>query len=262
MWHRVVAEVLDILPVGKDTYRMRLSAPELVRDARSGQFVEVLCGGVSLPYLRRPISIHSLDKQCGVLGLLFRVVGSGTEYMASLRAGDNVDLLGPLGNGWPDVSAKNVLMLAGGIGIAPMPEAAKTYKAAGADVRFLYGARSEDELVALDALEDSGIQPVLATDDGSRGYEGFVTDLLPQQIEALGDAVVMACGPTPMLRVAQRICRDMGAVLYVSLEQKMACGVGACLGCVVETVHRSPRYVKVCADGPVFRADEVVIGDV
>jgi dihydroorotate dehydrogenase electron transfer subunit len=155
-------------------------------------------------------------------------------------------------------------MVAGGIGVAPLVMAAAEYTAAGVGVQFLLGASSSGDLLAREEIVATGAALSVSTDDGAEGHHGFVTDLLPMAIAeaGAGEAVVLACGPGPMLREVQRCCMDAGVDCFVSLEQRMGCGVGACLGCVVKTRGQEGLYRKVCVDGPVFDARTVVIEDV
>ncbi len=264
MWHKTRGEVLENREVAPGVMKMLVLAPGAVQDLRPGQFFQVRWQEWSDPFLRRPLSAFSSDKQSGTLGLLFRVVGRGTSALEMLAPGSHLDLLGPLGNGWPAPERGHAIMIAGGIGVAPLVMAAREYAAAGVKVSFLLGATTRDDLLATHEIEATGASVSLATDDGTEGHHGFVTGLLPGAIVAAlpGDAVVLACGPGPMLRAVQAVSRDGGVDCFVSLEQRMGCGVGACLGCVVRTNVPGSMYKKVCADGPVFDAKTVVIEDV
>lgn len=265
MWNQVEGEVLENRQVGPDVMKMLVLAKEAAAKAAPGQFFHIRCSEGSDPFLRRPISIYSLDRQSGVIGLLFRVVGQGTRYMSSLGKGSALDMLGPLGNGWPDAGRGHAIVVAGGIGVAPMPALAGKCVESGITVSFLLGARTGQELWAQEDIRHTGAELAVSTDDGSAGHHGFVTGLLLERLAALqgtSGVTVFACGPGPMLRAVQRICKDAEKACYVSLEQRMGCGVGACLGCAVKTTLDSPRYAKVCTDGPVFDARTVVIEDV
>jgi len=243
---------------------MVVLAPGAVEGLRPGQFFHVRWQESSAPFLRRPLSAFSVDKQSGTLGLLFRVVGQGTTAMARIPAGSSLSLLGPLGNGWPAPEREHAILVGGGIGVAALVMAAVEYEAAGVDVQFLLGATTASDLLALDEIRATGAGLAIATDDGTEGWHGFVTGLLPGAIGAAParKTVVLACGPGPMLRAVQWTCGDAGLECFVSLEQRMGCGVGACLGCVVKTLAPGSQYKKVCTDGPVFDARTVVIEDV
>jgi len=264
MWLKTRGEVLENREVAPSVMKMLVLAPGAVQSLRPGQFFHVRWQEWSDPFLRRPLSAFSSDKQSGTLGLLFRVVGKGTSAMRRLAAGSHLDLLGPLGNGWPGPERGHAIMIAGGIGVAPLVMAAGQYAAAGVKVSFLLGATTAGDLLATHDILATGASLSIATDDGTEGHHGFVTGLLPGAIAAtpLGDTHVLACGPGPMLRAVQAISKDAGVDCFVSLEQRMGCGAGACLGCVVRTSVPGPLYRKVCADGPVFDARTVVIEDV
>ena len=255
---------MGITEVAPGVMKMLVLAPKAVQDLRPGQFFHIKWQESRDPFLRRPLSAFTADKQSGTLGLLFRVVGKGTAAMGRLEDGSALSLLGPLGNGWPAPKHKHAVMVGGGIGVAPLVMAADEYAAAGVQVQFLLGATTASDLLAVSEIIATGAGLEVATDDGTEGHHGFVTDLLPGAIAALPvrDTVVMACGPGPMLRAVQTVCKDAGADCFVSLEQRMGCGVGACLGCVVRTSVPGNMYKKVCADGPVFDARTVVIQDV
>jgi dihydroorotate dehydrogenase electron transfer subunit len=184
--------------------------------------------------------------------------------MARIMPGSPLSLLGPLGNGWPAPRSEHAILLGGGIGVAPLVMAASEYADAGVDVQFLLGAASASDLLALDEIRATGARLAIATDDGTAGHHGFVTSLLPAAMSAApaGKTVVLACGPGPMLRAVQRACGDAALECFVSLEQRMGCGVGACLGCAVKAQAPGSQYKKVCTDGPVFDARTVVIEDV
>ncbi|MBT9171714.1 MAG: Dihydroorotate dehydrogenase B (NAD(+)), electron transfer subunit [Syntrophomonadaceae bacterium] len=207
------------------------------------------------PLLRRPLSVH--DCRPGELVLLYRVAGRGTVLLAGRKPGDSVDVLGPLGQGFPLSASRQAILVAGGIGVAPLFYLARTLLEAGREVLFLFGAGEQAGLYRRRELALSGAEVRLATDDGSAGFHGPVTGLLR---EALGrnQGAVFACGPEPMLQAVAELCRAAERECIVSLEARMACGVGACLGCVVPVRrHGLAVYRRTCTEGPVFRAEEV-----
>jgi dihydroorotate dehydrogenase electron transfer subunit len=209
------------------------------------------------PFLNRPFSIHRLSGP-DRLELLIAVVGRGTTILGSLMPGDRLGLLGPLGNGFtlPEPS-RPVVLVAGGLGVAPLFFLAEELCACGVQPRLLYGAGSVDLLVPTDGLQAQGVSVKLATDDGSAGFAGFVSELLAQELlnQERPDAYSAACGPMDMLRAVTDLARNRGLDLEVSLESRMACGLGACLGCTVFLPTGAGR--RICCDGPVFRAREV-----
>jgi len=247
-------------------YRMRILAPGYSEAAKSGQFVMLRVRDSSVPLLRRPFGIFQvgyMSADCDTLPpkefveLIYKVVGSGTEVMRELGHGDRVELLGPLGEGFePGDRNKEKILVGGGIGLVPLYMLAKQLREI-APVRLLMGGRTRDDILMVSEFERLGIDIGIATEDGSLGTQGLVTQILEQSLDSSPHANVFACGPMPMLEAVERICSVRDAVLQVSLEALMACGVGACLGCVVKgsghTVSE-PRYLCSCSSGPVFNA--------
>ncbi|MGE5557949.1 MAG: dihydroorotate dehydrogenase electron transfer subunit [Bacillota bacterium] len=253
-------------PVCPSYYRMRIKAPKIAEQAQPGQFVHIRCSRESGLLLRRPISIHQIRKDRQEIAMLFRAVGRGTAALSRFEPGDAVDLLGPLGKGFsiPKKSG-NILLVAGGMGIAPFFALAEDVKRTGSKVLLLYGARTGDELSCAGEFTRIGCSIRTATEDGSSGLKGFVTELMVPDLLRIQDYVYL-CGPKPMLKKAVAICRNFGLPGEVSLEEHMACGIGACLGCVcrvadADSNRRESRYKKVCTDGPVFSMEEVILGD-
>jgi len=221
--------------------------------AQAGQFVQVRVSETLDPFLRRPISVH--DAAEDRLVLLYRTVGRGTALLAAKKAGETLDLLGPLGSSFPLTDRAQAVVVAGGIGAAPLYYLLRTLKRAGKQVSFFYGARTEAELLLREEYRALATNYSEATDDGSAGSRALVTDLAAPAIASL-DATVYACGPSPMLKEVARLADYYGRSCFVSLEAQLACGVGACLGCVVP-VRGQEKYRRVCVDGPVFAAGEV-----
>lgn len=221
--------------------------------ALAGQFVQVRVSETHDPFLRRPISVH--DDTGDKLVLLYRTVGRGTALLAAKKAGETLDLFGPLGSGFPLTDRPQAVVVAGGVGAAPLYYLLRTLKQAGKQVSFYYGARNKAELLLRDEYSALVANYSEATDDGSAGNRALVTQLAASAI-ASADATVYACGPSPMLREVARLADYYGRSCYVSLEAQLACGVGACLGCVVPVRGRE-KYARVCVDGPVFAAGEV-----
>lgn len=230
---------------------------ELFKDAHPGQFIGVYPKDRST-LLPRPISICEVDSGRGALRIVYRVAGSGTQEFSSLVAGDEVYVLGVLGNGFPIEKAqgKKVFLMGGGIGIPPIVELAKQL---GTDSRIIVGYR-DNNLFLKEDLDKYG-SVYIATEDGSVGTKGNVMDAIREN--ALSADVIFACGPMPMLKAIKAYAREHNIKAYISLEERMACGVGACLGCVVKTEkidhHSHVNNARICTDGPVFDADDVEI---
>ncbi len=233
-----------------------------------GQFVHVRVEDSCDPLLRRPLSIHDIvpsrKGSRSLLVVVYEVVGKGTQLLSEKQAGSAVDILGPLGRGF-DVKAlaraKQIILVAGGMGIAPLYFLAKRLVHGPRSMvhgkpLVLIGARAKGHLVGEKGFKDLGCRVRVATDDGSRGAKGPVTDLLKKELSVVdGDAAVCACGPKPMLAAVAAEARAHCVRAYVSLEEFMGCGLGACLGCVIRTVS---GYRRICRDGPVFDAADIV----
>jgi dihydroorotate dehydrogenase electron transfer subunit len=261
-------EILGNEALTCDIVYLTVRAPAVAAAALPGQFVHagLAVPGADDPYLRRPISLAAIDRAAGTVGLVIKAVGRGTKMLNRVRPGSGLDLLGPLGHGFPEQYGGKVLLVGGGIGAAPlMPLAAAM--TAGCDahtaqtrVMLLLGARTAAELWAVKLAGRQGSPCIYSTDDGSAGHPGPVTDLLGAELASGQIAVVCACGPLPMLRAVAALGRDARVATYVSLEQRMACGLGACLGCAwPRSEEAGGGYARVCADGPVFDAREVAL---
>ena len=217
-----------------------------------GQFAELRVDNTPSVVLRRPISVHSFDAEKNEIGFLVQVVGDGTRWLASLKVGDKVNTLMPLGNGFtmPADAGGRYLLVGGGVGSAPLYYLAEQLKKNGNDFVILIGARSEKDLYRRDAYEALG-QVEYTTEDGSLGEKGYVTNhsILAEKFDR-----VYTCGPKPMMLAVAKYARENGIACEVSLENKMACGLGACLCCVEDTKE---GHKCVCTDGPVFSIDEL-----
>jgi len=209
------------------------------------------------PLLRRPFSIHKAGGS--VIEILYEVIGKGTEILAKRKAGEHLDIIGPLGNGFSfQLSAKSryrPVLVAGGMGVAPLvflAQKLKNYKGL-----VLIGARTKKQILCEKEFQKAGFDVKIATDDGSAGFRGRVTDLLEDLLQAPSDKLraIYACGPRPMLKEISRLAGKYKIPSQISLEEHMACGIGACLGCAVNTEEGSRR---VCREGPVFKAQEII----
>ena len=234
---------------------MWLDAKEIAVQAKPGQFISVYSNDKSR-VLPRPISICEIDREKGTLRIVYRVVGKGTEEFSKAEAGDSFEILGPLGNGFPieEAKGKKVLMIGGGIGVPPMLQTAKEIEG---EAIIISGYRNQD-LFLKEELESAGTL-FIATEDGSVGTKGNVVDAIREnQIEA---DMMFACGPKPMLRALKNYALEKGIPCWISMEEKMACGIGACLACVCKSKevdgHTNVHNKRVCKEGPVFLAEEV-----
>jgi dihydroorotate dehydrogenase electron transfer subunit len=251
------ATVLSALEVSGGAYLLRLEAPDIALAARPGQFVMARCGGATV--LPRPFSVHRAGEDS--ISLLFAAVGTGTRRLAELRRGDTVDIFGPLGNGFtvPD-RARNLLLVAGGLGIAPLVFLAETAACEGRKVTIIQGARSRQNLMPVSLAQSShekGLEPgavhvVNVTEDGTEGLQGLATDFVAAYAEEAH--AVYACGPLPMYRSLAAACEPSGLPVQVSLEIVMGCGTGVCYGCTIRTAH---GLKQVCRDGPIFNLEDV-----
>ncbi|MBI4752796.1 dihydroorotate dehydrogenase electron transfer subunit [Candidatus Desantisbacteria bacterium] len=256
------AKILEKEEVACDHYRLALDAPLISKDAHPGQFVHVKITSQYMPLLRRPFSIHRMNPSG--IEILFRVVGTGTRLLAEKRVGDVLDIIGPLGHGFKiKENTFTVILVAGGVGVAPLFALAERLRQF-TEVKMLIGSKTKTGIICLEKLEALGIDVQVATDDGSLGIKGVATDLLEDFLVTAASPrlPIYGCGPMPMLKVLSEIAQLYSSPCQISLEADMACGVGACLGCVVKMVDRhSPvhfEYKRVCVDGPVFDAKEVL----
>lgn len=249
--HKEKAEVLSQEQIGEKIYSLWLGTKEIAKEAKPGQFVSVYCkdGSRLLP---RPISLCEIDRDKGRLRLVYRIAGKGTEEFSRLAAGDTVDILGPLGNGFPIKEGK-ALVVGGGIGVPPMLELARALPG---ETVLVMGYRDqtylEEELSAAGTL-------FLATEDGSKGTRGTVLDAIREN--GITADILYACGPIPMLRALKAYAEENGMEAWISMEEKMACGIGACLACVCQSkeidAHSQVKNKRICKEGPVFDIREV-----
>lgn len=244
--------------VCRDMYEMELIVPGIAPACKPGQFVHLRSGNYNQPLLRRPLSLYDVDKKLGSITLLYKVVGVGTELLSHIRTKEYVDVMGPLGRPFSyQHSPKNALLIGGGVGIAPLVYLARTLKEQGCSCRVLYGTESRRQLVAFEKFRQIGVEFMPATMDGSAGYRGLVTELLDKKVTPAGIDYIYTCGPEAMMAQVADYATRHGLAGEVSLEEYMACGVGACLGCARKLKDRDQNYVKVCKDGPVFAINEV-----
>ena len=252
---KMTGRIISQEKIAAEIYSMWIEAAEIAEQTRPGQFISVYCKDNSR-ILPRPISVCEIDKEKGALRIVYRIAGKGTDEFSHMQAGDTVDIMGPLGNGFPmeEAKGKRIFLMGGGIGIPPMVQTAKE---AEAEITVIAGYRNS-EIFLKEELEKAG-KLVVATEDGSVGTKGNVMDAIRENnLEA---DVIFACGPTPMLRAIKNYAEEKNILCYISMEEKMACGIGACLACVCKSKekdsHSHVHNKRVCKDGPVFLSTEV-----
>ncbi|MDO8602488.1 MAG: dihydroorotate dehydrogenase electron transfer subunit [Candidatus Omnitrophota bacterium] len=260
----IKAKILSNKLVGRVYYKMALEAPYIARAAKPGQFVQIKCSDGLEPFLRRPFSIYRLKAEGSRLKgieILYEVVGKGTEILSGKKEGEFVDILGPLGTGFSLSRASSLepraIIIAGGIGAAPLVYLAEELKKKKIKTIVLMGAKTKGVILCEKDFKKITPEVYVSTDDGTYGCHGFVSRLfhnILKTLESRFETIVYVCGPHGMLRGIAEICEERGFKCQVSLEEKMACGMGACLGCAVLTKSGNKL---ACKDGPVFNACEL-----
>ena len=236
-----ILTITENTPVTAPVYRMRLEGADL-EEQKPGGFVNIRLEGL---FLRRPISVY--DSAPGSLTILYKVVGKGTEQMAGMKAGETLDVLTGLGNGYDLAKAGDEpLLLGGGVGVPPLYLLAKQLTAAGRKVHAVLGFNTAEEVFGEEAFKALGCEVTVTTADGSYGMKGFVTDALPESY-----SYFYTCGPEPMLRAVYRATKTSG---QFSFEERMGCGFGACMGCSCRTIT---GYKRICREGPVLEKEEI-----
>ena len=262
------AEIVGLEPVSLN-WNLLTIRPEEKAEFGPGQFIYLRLSPMTDPLLRRPFSVHGFCKSSNHLEVLFQDKGKGTRLMKGYRSGDEIDFLGPLGNGFNlSKIKKKAALVGGGIGVAPLFFLAHELHKSGVSFDFLMGASTKEVIPSSGYFEKHQITPYLATDDGSSGFQGTVTALFKNLYGCSGENkeldMVYACGPTPMLKTLYNESESLQIPIEVSLEANMACGVGACLGCVCRLKEEnSPQetYGRVCKEGPVFPGEAVFFSE-
>ena len=262
---QVKAKVIRNRKVARDFYEMAVESSYLADNAKPGQFIEVRCSKALEPLLRRPLGVHRISKN--VIWILYEIVGKGTGLLSQKRKGEYIDIIGPLGKGFdaPSPSEKRAIIVAGGIGVAPLLALAGELVRKKIKTEVLIGAKQRSHVLCEKEFKAMGCSVKTATEDGSKGYRGLITDLLKNLLKDKKEAraAVYACGPDGMLKAVSHITEAAHLNCQVSLETHMACGVGVCLGCPVKikTQYAMPNmqyeYKMVCKDGPVFNAGDI-----
>lgn len=244
----------SIKQIDADFIILKLKHPTGLPEINTGQFVEIKIPDTAKTFLRRPISIHDVDYSNNTISLLIKIVGNGTQQLSKLKSGETINMVYPLGNGFTLSKAGNKpLLIGGGVGVAPMLYLAKCLKQQGATPEFLFGARNATGLLLIDEFEKLG-KVNITTEDGTVGTKGFVTNHAVIANDIKNYSSLLVCGPTPMMKAVAAIALLNNVFCEVSLENKMACGIGVCLCCVTDT---KDGHKCVCSEGPVFDINQL-----
>jgi dihydroorotate dehydrogenase electron transfer subunit len=267
---QVKAKLIYNNKVTEKYFHCVVCAPQIASFARPGQFVNIKASDCCEPLLRRPFGIHKVNGRN--IEILYEVIGKGTEILSQKRAGAYLDIIGPLGHGFDYASGAKrhtqPILVAGGMGVAPLlflaerlayrknkaiKLSAKRYPL---NAIVLIGAKTKKQIICEEKFKDLGFKVEIATDDGSRGFKGYASDLLKNLLSVIGYrlSAIYACGPRPMLEKIAFISKQYNIPAQISLEEHLACGIGACLGCAVNTSH---GFKRVCKDGPIFNAQDI-----
>ena len=260
-------EVVSVQECAKDIHLLQFYEPSMARQAQSGRFIEIKAPNRRDLLWRRPFSIHDAQPENGLVEILFHAVGRGTEALAHMQKGDQLDVFGPLGKSFQyDQNLREAIIVAGGLGIAPFKLMQRELAQRGVSMTLFYGVGIADQFCCLDFFSDNTTLN-LSTVDGSKGSRGLVTELLSDYLSSLDNfdrKTIYVCGPTPMMRRVQEIVHEYKISAQVTLETIMACGFGACVGCAVPMAFPQPgikEYFLACKDGPVFNMEEIILND-
>ncbi|MFC1592957.1 dihydroorotate dehydrogenase electron transfer subunit [Candidatus Omnitrophota bacterium] len=255
--YQIKTRIINNSRISGNYYKLVFAAPGIARIVRPGQFVMVRISQGYQPLLRRPFSIHSVTAKkpvlpAGRIEILYEIVGKGTQILSGKKPGAYLDILGPLGNGFSRLDTRHSILVGGGMGVAPLLFLAQRLSVAGPQQStVLIGARTKKEILCQKKFANLGYSVRISTDDGSGGFRGRATELLEHLLltAICQPSIIYACGPKPMLQGISGIARRYRIPAQISLEEYMACGLGVCLGCMVNTKH---GFQAVCKDGPVF----------
>jgi len=255
----VKGNLVENINLNTNYYKMRIKAPQITRKAKPGQFVMLSTWRTKDPFLKRPFSFCKIEPNTGTFDILYKVIGKGTQIMAKTKIGDLVELIGPLGNGFkiPE-NAKNIAVVARGIGIAPLMPLILESKRREIGVYAFLSAQTDNLFLYNNEIELISKKVFYTTDDGSKGARGMVTNFLEKVLGEKVIDVVYVCGSKRLTRHIRDLKRKYNFLAFVSLEEHMACGIGACKGCVHKTKN---GYKRVCKEGPVFPVEEVIFND-
>jgi dihydroorotate dehydrogenase electron transfer subunit len=250
------ARIISNRPAGEDTFTIRIESEYLATSIVPGQFVHVRVHGGLDPLLRRPLSLHRRNAGEGWIELLFKVTGRGTRILAGREPGEDLDVIGPLGNGFPDPEDA-LCMVGGGMGVAPLGAVVEDVCGGGGRVKVLIGARSAAALLCVEEFQGLGAEVQVATEDGSAGFTGLVSELLGELPVPGG---IFCCGPSGMTKAIVRYALEHDVRCWASVEERMGCGIGMCRGCAVPVAEGDGVvYKRVCRDGPVFTAGQLAV---
>lgn len=245
--------VIKKATLAKEIYDLTILCPKVAKAAEMGQFVNIYADGFTL---RRPVSLCGIDKEKGTIRVVFEVRGKGTKEIARINEGELIDLLAPLGRGFRLKDYKTAVLVGGGIGTPPMLPLAKHF---GESCTVISGFRSASNVILQEDFKAAGARTILCTDDGTMGRKGLVTEALREALNEKKPDVIFACGPHRMLQGVVDIAGEYGLPSQVSMEERMGCGIGACLVCACRTVRNGEEYfAHVCQDGPVFESKDVI----
>ena len=258
---QLLAKLLKKEQLTKDIFKFSVQAKEIVDISKPGNFIEIRVSDQTEPFLRRPISIYNLEKEEEILEFIFQVKGKGTKILMQKKQGDLIDIIGPLGYGtFKTEGKKRIAIIGGGIGIFPLQQLAKQAKLSNIEIDTYLGFRNKEYVMLEDEFKKVSDNLIITTDDGTYGKNGFAINYLDESLKNSNYDAIYACGPLPMLRAVQKLSIKNNIEAQISLEEKMACGLGVCLGCAVKTSkssEESPMYLHVCKAGPVFNAKDV-----
>lgn len=250
---RHLCKVVENSELCQNIFEIVVECPEVAQEAKPGQFLHIKTNKSSDPLLRRPISISRIIRDKGYISLVYQLIGRGTKEMGALKPGEEIDIMGPFGNGFPLFAGKKCALVGGGMGVAPLLELAYNLN----DCDAYLGFRCST--FKLEEYQSACKEIHISTEDGSMGSKGYVTDIL-KYIDKY--EIVYTCGPKPMMRKVKELCESKSVQCFVSVEERMGCGIGACLVCACKIKEGdSWHYKKACTDGPVFEAGEVDFND-
>lgn len=241
--------------IAEGIFDFTVASEDIARETQCGQFLHIACGDKT--FLRRPISI--CDAEDGKVRFIFEVKGEGTKELSKKEVGDMIDVMGPLGHGFEiKPSVQNPVVIGGGIGVFPLLKLTKNLN----NATVFLGFRNKSRVVMEKEFEKISKLTIVGTDDGSYGYEGYIASAMEGYLNMNECDMIYSCGPTPMLRAVKKIAENLDIPCQLSLEQRMGCGIGACLVCSCETNKEgTDKYAKVCTNGPVFYSKEVTLND-
>jgi len=252
-------KIIEQVNLNNNYYKIKIKAPQISQEAKPGQFVMLSKWKIKELFLKRPFSFYNIEPNLGTFDILYKNIGKGTQILAESKIGDSVELIGPLGDGFkiPE-NAHNIAIVARGIGIAPLLPLMLESKQKGIVIYSFISAHTENLLLYRDKIESISKETFYTTDDGSKGVKGKVTDFLEKILKEIVIDVVYTCGSKRLTKHIRNLQKKYNFLAFVSLEEHMACGIGACKGCVRKT---KDGYKRVCKEGPVFPVEEVIFND-